>query len=260
MLRTKTEMAKFVKSNAKKVSKNLKEMIDYTLKMYKDDPKLVTAQDFRGLISDINAELAEPTPQASASSVKKSEKTTKKSGKKTAKKTEKVEEAEEAKEEKPKEKPVKKSKAKKKLESGVTKSDESTTIDMAEVFKDEIETPLGVITKDDSIKSIKDVAKVLEKGEKEVMCAIYWTERHLEQFAYSSVEAISQPESFPNDLDLISIIFVAPDNSLMVGVSAYTFVPCVIENKSMKQKKGLRYNYGAEFNVYTLDAEEATDE
>lgn len=255
----KAEMAKFVKSNAKKVSDNLREMITYTLKMYKDNPKLVTAQDFRDLIKDINAELAEATPQASAASLKKEK--TEKPVKKKAKKEEPKEEAKETtEEEKPKKKAKGKKKKTKKLESGVEKSEETTTIDLAGVFKEEIETPLGVIKKDDSIKNIKDVAKVLEKGEKEVMCAIYWTERHLEQFAYSTVEAIAQPESFPNDLDLISIIFVAPDNSLMVGVSAYTFVPCVIENKSMKQKKGIRYNYGAEFNVYTLDAEESEEE
>lgn len=239
-------MVAFVKANKKKVSKQLKEMIDYTLKAYKEDEKSVTAQDFRSLVSDIKAELSDPTPQASAASVKKekSEKTKKKSSKK-----EKIEKKAE-KEEKPKKKAKKK-----KSESGVTPlNTKGEAFDIAEVFKDEFETPLGVITKDDSIKSIKDIAKILEGGEKEVLCAVYWTERHLKQFPYAG-GVVPQPKSFENDLDLVSIIFVAPDNSLMIGVSSYTFAPVTFIKDDMKQTDGIRYSAGAEFNVYTLEGE-----
>lgn len=280
----KSEMVAFIKSNRKKVSKNLRDMVNYTVKMYEDSPKSVTVQDLRSLVKDIQTELAIVAPQATSASVKKeatpkkkdaakktvekSEKTSKK-GKKSSKKADdeekpkkketpkkesKKSEAPVEEEEKPKKKGGKK--AKKKFESGVEPQNTvGEAFNLAEAFKDEIETPLGIIKKDDSIKNIKDVAKILEAGEKEVMCAVYWTERHLAQFPYTSIEGIAQPESFDNDLDLVSIIFVAPDNSLMIGVSSYTFVPYVFSKVSMKQTKGIRYNAGAEFNVYTLDAE-----
>ena len=241
-------MVTFVKRNAKKVSKNLKEMIDYTLKAYKEDAKSVTVQDFRNLISDIKADLAEPTPQASATSKKTT--TTKKATKKAETSTKST------KEEKPKK--TKKATKKKKTISGVEPiNTKGEAFDIAEVFKDEVETPLGTIVKDDSVKKIQDVAKLLDEGT-EVFCAVYWTERHLEQFDYAVIPGIEQPKSFDNDLDLVSIIFVAPDNSLMIGVSSYTFVPYVFAKNSMKQHKGIRYNNGAEFNVYTM--QESDDE
>lgn len=273
----KSEMAAFIKSNSKKVSKNLRDMANYTLKMYEDSPKSVTIQDLRTLVKEMQAELAIATPQATSASVKKeaSEKTVEKSEKK-AKKEKTSDKADT--EEKPKkkesskkkaeasaeeeEKPKKKNggKKSKKFASGVEpKNTVGEAFDLAEVFKDEIETPLGVITKDDSIKSVKDVAKILDKGEKEVLCAVYWTERHLEQFAYANIEGIEQPKKFENDLDLVSIIFVAPDNSYMLGVSSYTFVPYTFSGKSLKQSKGIRYTNGAEYNIYTIDAEAETE-
>lgn len=277
----KSEMVAFVKSNRKKVSKNLRDMVNYTLKMYEDSPKSVTVQDLRSLVKDIQTELAIEAPQATSASVKKEATPKKKeaSEKKTVEKSEKTSEkgkksSKKADEEKPKkkkeskksetpaeteEKPKKKGKKAKKFESGVeAQNTKGEAFDLAEVFLDEIKTPLGTIKKDDSIKSIKDVAKILEAGEKEVMCAVYWTERHLKQFPYAN-GLVPQPESFENDLDLVSIIFVAPDNSLMIGVSAYTFAPQTFLKVDMKQKDGLRYNAGAEFNVYTLDAESETE-
>lgn len=250
----KTEMATFVSENKKRVSKQLQEMITYTMKMYKDDAKSVTAQDFRSLVKDIQNELAIATPVATAAS-KKSETADEKPAKKAKKSAKKEETVEE-------EKPKKKSGAKKakKFAKGVeSQNTKGEAFDLAEVFHDEIETPLGLITKDDSIKTIKDVAKLLEEGEKEVLCAVYWTERHLSQFDYSNVEGIEAPKSFENDLDLVSIIFVAPDNSYILGVSSYTFVPYVFSAKSMKQKNGIRYTNGAEFNVYTVDADEEAE-
>lgn len=238
----KTEMVAFVEENKKKVSKQLKTEIKEILKLYKKDEKSVPVAVFRELIKSMKEELSDATPQASAASLKKGEKKSKKAEK----------EEKEEKEEKPK----KKAKKAKKYESGVeAENTKGEAFDLAEAFKDEFDTPLGTIKKDDSIKKIQDVADILEKGEKEVLCAVYWTKRHLEQFPYSAIKGVKQPKKFDNDLDLVSIIFVAPDNSLMVGISSYTFVPYVFVEESMESHDGIRYNCGAEFNVYTLEGE-----
>ena len=240
----KTEMAAFIKSNSKKVSKNLRDMATYTIKMYEDSPKSVTVQDLRTLVKEMQAELAVATPQATSASVKKEATSKKEASEKKVEKSEKKAKKEKTSEEvTTEEKPKKKVSSKKKAEESAEEEEKPKKKTGGKKSK---KFASGVEPKN-TVGEAFDLA--------EVLCAVYWTERHLEQFAYANIEGIEQPKKFENDLDLVSIIFVAPDNSYMLGVSSYTFVPYTFSGKSLKQSKGIRYTNGAEYNIYTIDAE-----
>lgn len=227
--------------------KNLQERITYTANAWKKDHDSVKLSDLRPLVKEVKALLPEEESKpAPANSTKK---TLKKSSKKEEPKTEETAPKEEKKA--PAKKPVAKKSEKK---SAVQKSEQKgTNFDLAGMFEETITTEIGTLTKAQDIKTFADLRKALE-NEEEIYFAIYWTERLLRQFDYvGTIETVKKPKNFPNDLDLVSCIYLSDEDKLAVGISSYTDMPYIIQPKDMTiTEDGFRYTSNMEFELYRL--------
>lgn len=244
----KEQMVQFLDQHFNEVTdKNLQERITYTANAWKKDHDSVKLSDLRPLVKEVEdllpKEESKPAPANS----------TKKTLKKSSKKEEPVAEETAPKEEKkaPAKKPVAKKSEKK---SAVQKSEQKgTNFDLAGMFEETITTEIGTLTKAQDIKTFADLRKALE-NEEEIYFAIYWTERLLRQFDYvGTIETVKKPKNFPNDLDLVSCIYLSDEDKLAVGISSYTDMPYIIQPKDMTiTEDGFRYTSNMEFELYRL--------
>lgn len=244
----KEQMVQFLDEHFNGVTdKNLQERITYTANAWKKDHDSVKLSDLRLLVKEVEALLPEEESKpAPANSTKK---TLKKSSKKEEPKTEETAPKEEKKA--PAKKPVAKKSEKK---SAVQKSEQKgTNFDLAGMFEETITTEIGTLTKAQDIKTFADLRKALE-NEEEIYFAIYWTERLLRQFDYvGTIETVKKPKNFPNDLDLVSCIYLSDEDKLAVGISSYTDMPYIIQPKDMTiTEDGFRYTSNMEFELYRL--------
>lgn len=244
----KEQMEQFLDEHFNEVTdKNLQERITYTANAWKKDHDSVKLSDLRSLVKEVEALLPkEESKPAPANSTKK---TLKKSSKKEEPKTEETAPKEEKKA--PAKKPVAKKSEKK---SAVQKSEQKgTNFDLAGMFEETITTEIGTLTKAQDIKTFADLRKALE-NEEEIYFAIYWTERLLRQFDYvGTIETVKKPKNFPNDLDLVSCIYLSDEDKLAVGISSYTDMPYIIQPKDMTiTEDGFRYTSNMEFELYRL--------
>lgn len=244
----KEQMVQFLDEHFNEVTdKNLQERITYTANAWKKDHDSVKLSDLRPLVKEVEALLPEEESKpAPANSTKK---TLKKSSKKEEPKTEETAPKEEKKA--PAKKPVAKKSEKK---SAVQKSEQKgTNFDLAGMFEETITTEIGTLTKAQDIKTFADLRKALE-NEEEIYFAIYWTERLLRQFDYvGTIETVKKPKNFPNDLDLVSCIYLSDEDKLTVGISSYTDMPYIIQPKDMTiTEDGFRYTSNMEFELYRL--------
>lgn len=244
----KEQMVQFLDEHFNEVTdKNLQERITYTANAWKKDHDSVKLSDLRPLVKEVEALLPEEESKpAPANSTKK---TLKKSSKKEEPKTEETAPKEEKKA--PAKKPVAKKSEKK---SAVQKSEQKgTNFDLAGMFEETITTEIGTLTKAQDIKTFADLRKALE-NEEEIYFAIYWTERLLRQFDYvGTIETVKKPKNFPNDLDLVSCIYLSDEDKLAVGISSYTDMPYIIQPKDMTiTEDGFRYTSSMEFELYRL--------
>ncbi len=244
----KEQMVQFLDEHFNGVTdKNLQERITYTANAWKKDHDSVKLSDLRPLVKEVEALLPEEESKpAPANSTKK---ILKKSSKKEEPKTEETAPKEEKKA--PAKKPVAKKSEKK---SAVQKSEQKgTNFDLAGMFEETITTEIGTLTKAQDIKTFADLRKALE-NEEEIYFAIYWTERLLRQFDYvGTIETVKKPKNFPNDLDLVSCIYLSDEDKLAVGISSYTDMPYIIQPKDMTiTEDGFRYTSNMEFELYRL--------
>lgn len=244
----KEQMVQFLDEHFNEVTdKNLQERITYTANAWKKDHDSVKLSDLRPLVKEVEALLPEEESKpAPANSTKK---TLKKSSKKEEPETEETAPKEEKKA--PAKKPVAKKSEKK---SAVQKSEQKgTNFDLAGMFEETITTEIGTLTKAQDIKTFADLRKALE-NEEEIYFAIYWTERLLRQFDYvGTIETVKKPKNFPNDLDLVSCIYLSDEDKLAVGISSYTDMPYIIQSKDMTiTEDGFRYTSNMEFELYRL--------
>lgn len=244
----KEQMVQFLDEHFNEVTdKNLQERITYTANAWKKDHDSVKLSDLRPLVKEVEALLPEEESKpASANSTKK---ILKKSSKKEEPETEETAPKEEKKA--PAKKPVAKKSEKK---SAVQKSEQKgTNFDLAGMFEETITTEIGTLTKAQDIKTFADLRKALE-NEEEIYFAIYWTERLLRQFDYvGTIETVKKPKNFPNDLDLVSCIYLSDEDKLAVGISSYTDMPYIIQPKDMTiTEDGFRYTSNMEFELYRL--------
>lgn len=244
----KEQMVQFLDEHFNEVTdKNLQERITYTANAWKKDHDSVKLSDLGPLVKEVEALLPEEESKpAPANSTKK---TLKKSSKKEEPETEETAPKEEKKA--PAKKPVAKKSEKK---SAVQKSEQKgTNFDLAGMFEETITTEIGTLTKAQDIKTFADLRKALE-NEEEIYFAIYWTERLLRQFDYvGTIETVKKPKNFPNDLDLVSCIYLSDEDKLAVGISSYTDMPYIIQPKDMTiTEDGFRYTSNMEFELYRL--------
>lgn len=245
----KEQMVQFLDEHFNEVTdKNLQERITYTANAWKKDHDSVKLSDLRPLVKEVEALLPEEESKpAPANSTKKTLK--KSSSKKEEPKTEETAPKEE------KKAPAKKLVAKKsEKKSAVQKSEQKgTNFDLAGMFEETITTEIGTLTKAQDIKTFADLRKALE-NEEEIYFAIYWTERLLRQFDYvGTIKTVKKPKNFPNDLDLVSCIYLSDEDKLAVGISSYTDMPYIIQPKDMTiTEDGFRYTSNMEFELYRL--------
>ena len=244
----KEQMVQFLDQHFNEVTdKNLQDRITYTANSWKKNADSVKLSDLRPLVKEVEALLPEEESKpAPANSTKK---TLKKSSKKEEPNTEETAPKEEKKA--PAKKPVAKKSEKK---SAVQKSEQKgTNFDLAGMFEETITTEIGTLTKAQDIKTFADLRKALE-NEEEIYFAIYWTERLLRQFDYvGTIETVKKPKNFPNDLDLVSCIYLSDEDKLAVGISSYTDMPYIIQPKDMTiTEDGFRYTSNMEFELYRL--------
>lgn len=244
----KEQMVQFLDQHFNEVTdKNLQDRITYTANSWKKNADSVKLSDLRPLVKEVEALLPEEESKpAPANSTKK---TLKKSSKKEEPETEETAPKEEKKA--PAKKPVAKKSEKK---SAVQKSEQKgTNFDLAGMFEETITTEIGTLTKAQDIKTFADLRKALE-NEEEIYFAIYWTERLLRQFDYvGTIETVKKPKNFPNDLDLVSCIYLSDEDKLAVGISSYTDMPYIIQPKDMTiTEDGFRYTSNMEFELYRL--------
>ena len=254
----KEQMVQFLDQHFNEVTdKNLQDRIVYTANAWKKSPDSVKLSDLRPLVKEVESILPkEESKPAPANSTKK---TLRKSSKKEEPVAEKTAPAEEKKapvnKEEKKEAPAKKTAPKKpEKKSAVQKSEQKgTAFDLADTFADTIQTEIGTLEKAQDIKTFADLRKALA-NEEEIYFAVYWTPRLLKQFGYSPIDSIKAPKSFANDLDLVSCIYIGDEDTIAVGISAYTDAPYNFQPKDLivDEESGLRYVNSAEFELYRL--------
>lgn len=245
----KEQMVQFLDQHFNEVTdKNLQDRITYTANSWKKNADSVKLSDLRPLVKEVEALLPkEESKPAPANSTKK---TLRKSSKKEEPVAEKTAPAEEK-----KEAPAKKTAPKKpEKKPAVQKSEQKgTAFDLADTFADTIQTEIGTLEKAQDIKTFADLRKALA-NEEEIYFAVYWTPRLLKQFGYSPIDSIKCPKSFANDLDLVSCIYIGDEDTIAVGISAYTDAPYNFQPKDLvvDEESGLRYVNSAEFELYRL--------
>ena len=254
----KEQMVQFLDQHFNEVTdKNLQDRIVYTANSWKKSPDSVKLSDLRPLVKEVEALLPkEESKPAPANSTKK---TLRKSSKMEEPVAEKTAPAEEKKapvnKEEKKEAPAKKTAPKKpEKKPAVQKSEQKgTAFDLADTFADTIQTEIGTLEKAQDIKTFADLRKALA-NEEEIYFAVYWTPRLLKQFGYSPIDSIKCPKSFANDLDLVSCIYIGDEDTIAVGISAYTDAPYNFQPKDLivDEESGLRYVNSAEFELYRL--------
>ena len=248
----KEQMVQFLDQHFNEVTdKNLQDRIVYTANAWKKSPDSVKLSDLRPLVKEVEALLPkEESKPAPANSTKK---TLRKSSKKEEPVAEKTAPAEEKKEA-PAKKPAPKKTEKAEKKSAVKKAEQKgTSFDLADTFADTIQTEIGTLEKAQDIKTFADLRKALA-NEEEIYFAVYWTPRLLKQFGYSPIDSIKCPKSFANDLDLVSCIYIGDEDTIAVGISAYTDAPYNFQPKDLivDEESGLRYVNSAEFELYRL--------
>lgn len=254
----KEQMVQFLDQHFNEVTdKNLQDRITYTANSWKKNADSVKLSDLRPLVKEVEALLPkEESKPAPANSTKK---TLRKSSKKEEPVAEKTAPAEEKKapvnKEEKKEALAKKTAPKKpEKKPAVQKSEQKgTAFDLADTFADTIQTEIGTLEKAQDIKTFADLRKALA-NEEEIYFAVYWTPRLLKQFGYSPIDSIKAPKSFANDLDLVSCIYIGDEDTIAVGISAYTDAPYNFQPKDLviDEESGLRYVNSAEFELYRL--------
>ena len=248
----KEQMVQFLDQHFNEVTdKNLQDRIVYTANAWKKSPDSVKLSDLRPLVKEVEALLPkEESKPAPANSTKK---TLRKSSKKEEPVAEKTAPAEEKKEA-PAKKPAPKKTEKAEKKSAVKKAEQKgTSFDLVDTFADTIQTEIGTLEKAQDIKTFADLRKALA-NEEEIYFAVYWTPRLLKQFGYSPIDSIKCPKSFANDLDLVSCIYIGDEDTIAVGISAYTDAPYNFQPKDLivDEESGLRYVNSAEFELYRL--------
>lgn len=98
------------------------------------------------------------------------------------------------------------------------------------------------------IQTMEDLYKAFEN--ESIICAFYWTKRHLRQFNYFNGDFEAPPE-FQNDCDLATCMYISDEFKVAYAVSMYTEACYMIFPKDLEEDEdGIRYSGGVEFQIY----------
>lgn len=223
-----------------------------------NDSKSVSAEILANLVADVQDALSSASPIAENQANPDAKK---RPLKKSKAKNEKPEEAqdnptEDSDEPKKTKKTVsKKPDEEKKVEKPATPTveDESRVVPVAKFFPEKFVNETGSYVVDLEIDSIEKLQKAMEAG-KSIVIANYWNKRALQQFSYDQLGLLKKRVTeFPNDLDLLQVVYISDDSRFLYAISLYTEIIWVYESKEFKVYEGLRFSSGVEFNLYTKE-------
>lgn len=266
---TKEQLKSILGANASAVKKqdnNLYDRIVYASKMCKEDDSKVLRKDLADLVKEVikllGDKIVDPTvtkaTPVAENSVKKLTKGANKKQKSEEEPVPEVEESEEtpAKEEKAEKvdkKSAKKSLGKKKeskKDGVIALEGNSKTIQMAKQFPQTLDIDGSKYELASDIKTMEDLYTALEGDEPQtIVFAYYWTERHLKQFSYFN-GWLGHPKSFPNDLDLTTVLYVSDEHKVCYQVSSYTDALYAVFPAELEEFEGIRYAGNIEYQIY----------
>ena len=288
---TKEEMGSFLKGalSYKNLAKEIKDSINYTLKKLAEDAKAVTKTDLMGLVNDIMASVSPVTPVMETSpkiksTIKKADPTPNEAPKEEAPKEAPKEEAPKVADKK---NTIKKSaskdeapkaeapKAKSKITAKTTKeiAPKEAVVTTGKVkgskelvvinFPDEYEhTDFGTLIKF-PCKSVEEIRNAIDEG-KQIVIATYWTQRLIKKFNYAeSTLTVSPKNGFPDDLDILQVVYACSGVDLMYAISTYTEGMFLFQEDNLTPVKDktidgdefeMKYENDMEFEVYEVVA------
>lgn len=249
---TKEQLIKAIVTNFKAIKdKSLKEQIQYTSKVYKEDAKKVTKTDLVDLVKQIEkslgAKFVEPAfAEETKTEAPKAENSVKPSGKKLSKSKN------EPKVETPSDEPKETKKADKSANkaSAVEVLEETPGIKQqrAKKFPSKVELEGNVYKKATHITDMDSLYTALNADE-EILIAFYQPARNIKQFGYFN-NLLGTPKSFDNDLDLTSVIYVSEEKKVAYSVSVYMEAPYTILPEDFEVVDGVKISGYLEFEVY----------
>lgn len=237
----------------RKVNKNVYDQMVYTSKALKKDEKSVTKKDLSDLLKEVMrvlgdkfidpfvtpavAEEKKPVVKADTPAPVKKTTTKKESSLKTTKKTK---EAPVEKQEAPKTEPAKKDDPKESPKYLAKGND----------FPDSLTIEGETYQKASDLQDMKSIYKALEDNT-ELVFAFYWNRRQIVQFRYFD-EQLPCPKSFPDNLDLCTLIYASDAFKVAYAVSMYTEVNYRILPVEVPtfEDSGVRISNGMEYEIY----------
>lgn len=258
------ELKDFLNANFKGVEsadKDLAENIAYAAQQMKKDPKSVKkvelAELARKVIKTLGDKVVEATTSAPKPVLAENSTKPKLTGAKTTDGSKRTKGAEPTPQSQPQAEPPKtenKPEPKKPAQQVVSSKDslckavlENDNIVVTE-FKQSFTLDGDTYERADDLAGLKEVREALEKGE-EIYFAFYWTARHIKQYGYFG-ELLPYPKSFPQDVDLCSLVYASDEDKVAYAVSAYTEAFYTILPPMMEVLNGVRFSAGAEFQIY----------
>ena len=286
---TKEQLKTFLGLNAKAVQTKDKDLFDrlvYADKMLKKDESKVQRADLVSLAKDVmkllgdeckepksmketptKTEVETPVEPKAENSVKKLAKGTSKKQEVKKEEPEKSSEGDKTIDETPVEtkteekadtkKSAKKSSLGKKSKKDEPKKDGVTalegsekTVQIAKHFPKTLDVGDTKYELASDIKTMDDLYKSLVENEEDIVLAFYWTKRHLKQFNYFG-QYLGQPESFDNDLDLASVIYVSEERKVCYSVSQYTeAIYTTLAWEVPEDEDGIRISTSIDYQIY----------
>ena len=268
----KAEVKDFINSVIKdkellaKLGTEVKSMLTYTVKAYKNDPDTVTLKDLRELALDIQNCLV--VADAKEKEVVAEEKVA--PTKKTIKKSVKAEEVKE--EEAPTQtEEVKKTQTKKGLKKSAPKKAEETLAENPKVtkkpakveekpkvkspiFPAKIDTELGTafIVKDE-IDSVESFSSAVN-ADRQFIVAMKWYADDIKAGSYDPLECGDVPKKFEKDIDVSQPVYFNENNKAFYTVSLVTEVmrAFVAEDLKLTDENGLRDSNSLEWAIYEI--------
>lgn len=118
-------------------------------------------------------------------------------------------------------------------------------------FKPEIEVDGVKYTLATGIKTIKDLREHMSQDDApNVIMACHWNKSQIKFFGYFNSQ-VPVPKSFPNDLDLCSVIYVSDKDTVAYALSMYTEACiCILPVDFEVFDDGARYCAGIDYQIY----------
>ena len=127
------------------------------------------------------------------------------------------------------------------------------TREIVSQFPAELDSQIGKLTLVHGIADIAELAKAVT--EKTIVFAGFWPKRFIRKFPYSSI--VKVPKEFPNDLDLIQMLYVSDQGTVAYGVSIYTEAAFGFLPEELVEEDGIRTSNGMEYAIYEVTATKA---